>query len=354
MAWYNDVFDFASDHGGAISAVLGGVLGGTTDGQDQVTVTKPYMLPGQEQSLTNFMNTATERYQQGPQQYYPDQTVAGLDPTLIQGQNLALGAVDAQKDMVQGMSDGASQLMSGGAMIDGFNLPDQIGWGVDQGLAHAVTNPIYRNLEERIMPAMDLQATNQGAFGGTRQAQMKGQAAAQATEQATEALARANLQARQQSIGQRAGDISAQIQGRGQDIQQNQNAMQNIQSGLHYMPSVLQSSLAPGNTMMDIGADRTRYEQQLINADQNRWNFEQQAPDNAIDDLGRRINMQFKGGTTTAEGQDATWMDALGGAATGVSIYNDLFRPAGSGTSSGTSGVGALDWVTPQYGPRGY
>lgn len=327
MAWYDGLVDFAtSDTGGAaISAVLGG-LAGAEDGQDQVQITKPYMLPGQEQGLSNFLNTAIEQYNDGPKQYYPGSTVAGLDPTLIDGQNMALSTAGKMGGMADAMMEGGAKLMSGGPMVGGFQLPDQVGWGIDQGLADAVTNPIYRNLEERIMPSMDLNATNQGAFGGTRQALMKGQAAANANEQAMEALTRANLQARQQNIGQRAGDISAQLQGRGQDINQVANSMNNIRAGMHYMPGAMNAALAPANTMMDIGADRTAYNQALIDADVNRWNFEQQAPIDSLSLLGQRLNMQFPGGTQTIQGQDATWMDMLAGAQTGLAMYNDAFR----------------------------
>jgi hypothetical protein len=326
MAWYDGLSDWASNNGAGISAGIG-LLAGSQDGQDQVTIRKPYMLPGQQQMMTNFMNTAKDRYMAGPQQYYGGNSTANLDPNVIKGQNMALGAASQQKGMVNSMMEGGAKLMSGGDTVSGFNLPSQVGFGINQGLQDATLNPIFRNLEERVMPGMDLAATSQGAFGGTRHAQMKGQAVADATSQATDALAQANLAARGQSIGQRAGDISAQIQSRGQDITQIDNQMGNVRAGMHYMPGAINATLAPANTAMGIGADRMAYEQQQINGDMNRWNFEQQAPWNAIDWLGQSVNMQFPGSrTTNVQGQDATWMDGLGGAATGLGIYNSIFK----------------------------
>ena len=166
---------------------------------------------------------------------------------------------------------------------------------------------------------------------------MKGQAAAQATEQATQALAQANLQARGQTIGQRAGDISAQLQGRQQDIGQNQLMNQTMLSGLSAAPGVMQAQLNPANTMMDIGRQRSLYDQALIDADIGRWNFGQQAGSDAIDRLGARMSLvPTIGYSTTMHGAQGSPANILGGAMTGLSLYNQFQQPQ---TAAPTAGV---------------
>jgi hypothetical protein len=314
------ILDFLEDNSDVLTALVGGYIGSQgTD--DQVTTQEPYHYAGQKEGIENFLNASKNKYLEGPEQYYPGPTVAGLDPNTIGGQNANLANIDRLNQLGSGMGQGALNLANGGAgRVGGFQLEDQIGFGIDPGLESAVTNPIYRDLEQRVLPGMDLQATQQGAFGGTRQAMMKGQAGAEATERATEALARANLQARQQSIGQRAGDIGAQLQGRGQDI--NQNLMENQASaaGLSMIPTA-QSALGAGAAIQSgVGQARSAYDQLQIDQDKQAWDFNQMAERNALNELGNRMQLNQGGWTRTNEGQDGSLVNILGGIASGYNL----------------------------------
>lgn len=336
----------AIDWGQVISAGIGAGAGLLGEGDQEVT-TKPNYLPGQKNMLENFLLNSQQQFLQGPQQYYPGQTLAQLDPLTIAGQNMALDRVGAQSELAQMGAGAMANLLHGGSQVGGFQLPSQIGWGVDPGLQAAVTNPIYRQLEERILPGLDLQATAQGAFGGTRQALMKGQAAANATEQATDALARANLAARQQTIGQRAGDISAQLQGRQQDIAQNQYGAGNMLSALGMIPSYNAALMAPSQTLQDVGRARTLYEQAQLDADRARWDFGQQAAYDAVDRLGARLMLPQTGSSQIYQGSSGSPANILGGALSGLSLYN-MFNSANAQPSY-TSQIGApqTNWLTP-------
>ena len=256
----------------------------------------------------------------------PGQQVASLDPTTIAGQNAALGVTGNQQQLADLSSFGAADLASGGAgRIGTAQLPGQAGWGIPTGLQDAVTNPIMQRLQEQIMPGIQQNATAQGAFGGTRMQQMQNNAIRDATGAMADSLSRANLQARQQDITQRGQDINATMQGRQQDIQQNNLYNQAVGQGLRLIPQSINNLLAPGNTMMDIGQQRTAYEQALIDADKARFDFNQNAGFDALTRLGNRITMSPPGGGFTRKGRDATWLDYLGGAATGVGIINSIF-----------------------------
>lgn len=336
--FFSGVYGYIQDNPELVGAGLG-LLAGSQDGQDQSVTTKPYLYPGQEEGIANVINLAKQEYQAGPQQYYPGQQVASLDPNLIAGQNAQLGVAAQQGQLADLSAFGAGDLLSGGAgRIEGFNMPDQIGFGIDSGLQNAVMNPIMRNLEERVMPGLDLQATNQGAFGGTRHAQMKGQAASDAVGQAAEAVAQANLQARQQSIGQRSNDMQAMLSGRSQDIQQNQLYNNAVGSGINAASGAMANLLMPGQIMNDIGADRTAYEQQLINADMNRFNFNQQAPISALDRLQSRMTLAAPGGNTqTVQGQQANLATMFSGALSGAQTLGSMFAGSGGAAQAGGS-----------------
>ena len=342
MAWYDDF-----NWGGLAGGIAGGVLGaqGTPD---QTTTAKPYMFDGQQEGITNFLNASKEQYQQGPQQYYPGQTVAGLDPNTIAGQNQQLGTVNQQQGLANAMTAGVQGQIAGTPQVGGFQLQDQVGFGIDPGLQSAISNPIMRQLQEKILPSADLQATQQGAFGGSRAQQIKSQAGVDATERIAEVTARANLQARGQSIGQRAGDISAQLSGRGQDINQNQLQAQNQQWGIGAAPAAMQGMMQPGQTMQNIGAQRTAYEQALLNADKASFDFGQQADLDNVDRLGQRMQMTPTGQVSTTQGTPGDWSNILGGALSGWSLGGAINTPPPTGTQpTGGSTVGTPgQWST--------
>lgn len=311
------------DWGSAIGTAIGGWMGGQGT-PDQVTSQTPYMFQGQEEGITNFLNASKEQYQAGPQQYYPGQMVAGLDPNTIAGQNAALGTVGQQNQLGGAAAQGAMNLAGGGNRVGGFQLEDQIGFGLDPGLEAAVMNPIQRQLADRLKMG-NLSATSQGAFGGSRAEQIQGQSRADAQGQTADALARANLSARGQSIGQRAGDISAQLSGRSQDIQQNQLSNMATQAGLSAIPGAQQALLSGANVQQGIGGDRAAYEQALMNADKAKFDFEQQAPITSLNLLGDRMSMNMGGQTTNVQGQSGTLANILGGAYTGANIGAGFF-----------------------------
>lgn len=316
--------DFGLDDILQLGAGLAGAWAGSQD-QTVTTENLPYLYPGQEQGIADVIDLARQEYLAGPRQYFPARTVAELDPNTVAGQNLALGSTGIQQQLANLGTFSAGELASGGAgRVEGFQLPDQIGYGIDQGLQNAVMNPVMRELENRILPGIELQATSQGAFGGTRQAMMQGQAAANATEQAAEALARANMDARAQNIQQRETDIRSMLEGRSQDINQNQLYNQALQSATRAVPAMMGAQLVPSQTMIDVGKQRQAYEQSLINADMNRWDFEQMAPQDALTLLGQRMTMNFPSGSTGTTINPANAATILGGALTGTQLLNQF------------------------------
>lgn len=327
MAWYDDAFGWLGDNAdtiGQIASGIGGWFAGGQDGQEQTTTTKPYFYPGQEENMALASAAARSQFEAGPQSYYPGSTVAEVDPTRVEGQNMLLGLRDQMYQGADAVNQAGLQLAQGGAgRIGGFQLPDQIGFGLDPQYQQAIMDPIMNNLEERIIPGLHTAATAQGAFGGSRLQQQKADAAAQATRDATNAMIQGNLQARQQSIGQRNSDISSQLQGRSQDIQQNQlenSAMYNAGQALNMGQTML---ARPGDIYNRVGQDRENYAQSLIDADQERFDWTRNEDNAYIDRLFQRMaGNQFAGSTATTQGEQATGADKFYGALGGLNLWN--------------------------------
>ena len=252
MAWYDNIWegvkDFAGEYGDDIIGAGVGAWTSYNDAEDNKQAARPYFLPGQQKAWETGMQAAQDIWNRGPAPYYPGQTVADLDPMVQKGQDQHLRSTFVQQDLANAGANAANVLAKGGApRVAGFALPDQIGFGIPEEYQEAITNPIWRDLQEQVIPSLHTAATAQGAFGGSRMQQQKADATAQATERATEALIRGNLQARQQSIGQRAGDISAQLSQRGQDINQNQILNSALNSGVNAVTASQAQQLVPGS-----------------------------------------------------------------------------------------------------------
>ena len=132
-----------------------------------------------------------------------------------------------------------------------------------------------------ILPGMQSQAVAQGAFGGSRQAVQQGQAGAAASGQIADSLARASLQERGQTM-------NAQLQARGQDLASRQ-------ASLSFLPTASNQLQVPGQIQQQIGAQQQFRSQQEINAARERFDFNQNRPELALDRLANRAS--FQGGT---------------------------------------------------------
>ena len=208
--------------------------GGSSTPADTTTTTKPF--PAQEKALTELFGMSQAAFDAGPQQFYPGQTVANQSFNTLAGQQLGLDAAGIQG----GLGMQAAQNLS--AAFDPTSAQSQ-----------SVINPLIANLQGQILPGIGSQAIQQGAFGGDRQ-RIQEQSAAEATAgAATQAILR-NQQNAIQNLG-------------------------NVQSGL----------LAPARTVSAVGSQQDAYDQALINADRQRFTFQQEAPETALDRYASRI-----------------------------------------------------------------
>jgi len=315
--------DFSNvDWGSLISGTAGAV--DAYQGADDV-VNKPWLVPGAQEGLEQGVDAAKQQFAAGPNQYYPNSTVAGLDPTLAAGWEEKLSNTDRLQQMANRTGQSAMNLVGGGDKVGGFTLQDQVGFGIPEQYQNAIMSPIMKQLNEQIIPGIHTAATAQGAFGGSRMQQQKADAATQATDMATQAMIRGNLDARGQSIGQRAGDISAQLSGRAQDIGQNQNIFNNKLAGIGAVGTAMNQSQIPGQVMTDVGGARQDYNQALLTDDVNRFNWNRDENTNYVDRLLNRMSGNLPKGTIT-EAPSTNWMDAVTGFGAGTNLWNNVFK----------------------------
>ena len=296
---------------------LGGIGSSLIGGQDQTVTSQTQLDPNVQRAQADLL-TRAGGLSQTPQAFFPGATVAPQSEFGFAGQQLALGQLpriaeigEAQRlALLQGLGEGGAQ--------DPRTLAQ----------AEAVTQPIISQFQEQILPALQSQAISQGAFGGSRQNINEGIASGKVADAALRARAGVFENARLSSLRDR-------------------------QALLGLAPSVTQQQLAPSGVLQGIGGQQEAREQALINAERERFGFEQQAPGAALSQLASLVS-QAQGGTTTTQttpgAQTNPLLAALGGGVTGLSLFNQLQPPnpnIGQTVTSPSGGVGV-------QGPLGF
>jgi len=175
-------------------------------------------------------------------------------------------------------------------------------------MADAATQPILDQFREQILPSMQSQAISQGAFGGSRQNINEGIAAGKVADAAMRA---------------RAGVLGNAFN----------SSLQNTQAMLSLAPGVNQQQLAPAGVLEGLGAQQENREQNLINAEMQRFGFEQQAPNQALNNLASLVSQAGYGGAGTATtSTSAPGVNPIAAAAGGAVLGNSLFGTVQPGT----------------------
>lgn len=239
----------------------------------QTTTTRPF--PAQEKALTEAFDLSKGVYNQGPMAFFPGQTVADQSANTIAAQQAAIEAAAPQAGL------GMAGARSVAAALDPTSAQSQ-----------AVMDPFISRLQSQILPGIGSRAIQQGAFGGDRQRIQEQQAAEATAGAATQAMLRNQLAA-----------MSA-------------------------LPTAQRALIQPAQTLSAVGAQQEAYEQALIDSARERFAFEQQAPETALDRYISRIsgiNLGQINEASTKGGSDA--VNALGA---GLAAYG-IFGGGGTG-----------------------
>tara|TARA_R100000458_G_C8278479_1_gene254699 strand:+ start:15165 stop:15905 length:741 start_codon:yes stop_codon:yes gene_type:complete len=203
-------------------------------GGSTTTTTKPFKQ--QRMALSRLFDTAEDLYEQGPDQFFPGQSLASVSPDTLAAQEMARGAIEGQ----QQIADANRAALSG--MLD-----------PNSAAGRAATQPFIDRLQKQILPGIGSTAIRQGAFGGSRQRIQEEEAGAKVADAATQAILR------------------------------------NQANAMRFVPSAQASMLAPSRTLDALGRAAQGREQMEIQDAMRRFQYAQQAPQTALDRLASRI-----------------------------------------------------------------
>ena len=274
--------------------------------------------PEQDAQIKNYFGLLDQFSQGGPQQYFPDQTVAQLTPEQQQAQQMALQFAQGGAQDIYGQLAGAGQAGAGFWNQANGDPTTQPGF---QGMVDYLTQQTNQNLNENVLPELRGGSVANNMYGGSRGALSAGLAGGRAQQGLT-------------------GNI-AQMLSQAYD-RQNQNALSAMSMAPGLAGAQSQAGLLPSQITSAVGGENQAMDQALINASIDRWNFEQGAPAQHLGQVqALQGNVGQYGGTTQTKQRTSSpfsFNQLLGTAGTLAS----LFTPMGAAGALGGAALGGL------------
>lgn len=227
-------------------------IGGGSSGSSQTN--RPWR--GQAPYLTDLYKRAEGLYGQGPVQYFPGQTVASRDPVTSQGLEAIANRGLAGSDLTRS--------------AQGLNLQTTQGAFLGGPGANPYLDPTYeraaRGIGEQfnriIAPNIDSRFGAAGRWGSGAHAAAQG--------------------AGMQALGQSLGDAATNIYGGNYQAERDR-----MMSAANVAPTLAGADYADLGQAVNAGMERESYQQQLIDAAMQRFQFGQEQP---YDQLARFSN----------------------------------------------------------------
>lgn len=234
-------------------------------GGTQTTTTGP--SPEQRAILNKQLGYADKMEGLGPMEFFEGDTTAGMSSDTEAG---LAAQLEAAGD-TGALSDTAMARFQDAMAYDPMNDPNT------EKFLDAVTNPLISKYETQIAPKLSSAAVRGGAFGGDRAAIQQERAISNLTGQVTDARSKA-------------------LQGMVDSNRKQQLGM------LQQLPSMQNSALLSSRVLQDVGAAKEGYTQTDIDADRERFEFEQNAPRQNIRDASAMLSGLDFGSITTSKG----------------------------------------------------
>lgn len=273
--------------------------------QKQITTNEPWS--GVKPYLLDAYGHAQSLYNQGPPQYYPGQQIAPMS-------SYSKNSLDAMAQRAAYGSDvtrAAQKQLTGTINGDYLNKNPYLNGAID-----AAVRPITNAFEGSVMPGIDSNFSAAGRYGSGLQG---------------EAYNDAN-----QALAQQIGDVSTQMayQNYGDERQRQMQAMM-------FAPTMANQDYVDINALGQAGQGYDQYNQSLINANINKWNYNQNVDWDYLSNYIALLN-GAQGNTSvtkTPTNGMSPFTGALGGAMGGASL-GSMFGPLGTGI--GAIGGGLL------------
>jgi hypothetical protein len=295
---------------------LDGILGGSSEPQEQA----PW--GPQSDQLKNIYGEAESLYGQGPQQYYPGQTVAGANPNM---QNYFGGMGDYSQGGVgsgEFMQNQGRQLAGGMDQSQGFYNEAMGNYfnpyasaKYNQQISDSVNNnpvlnsqiqqgqqDINRNMQENILPSIAGGAVATGNTGSTRRGVAEGVAMRGAMEQGSDMATNMRSNAYNQGINQANNWASGEQFGQNRMFDAANMMNQQGQFGSNQMAQGYGVGSQAYQDLLGAGMYERGVEQEGMNAERERFDFEQNAPWQNLNNYYNIVGSGNWGGTSAGGG----------------------------------------------------
>ena len=271
---------------GLLSSVSDFLGGGGSKNTTATSTVDPW--GPQQPYIKQTFSEAQKLYNQPGPSYYPGSTVADWNPYQTAGLEYMTGT-QAPTQAYLG-ANSANALNTAYASANPLMNP------YFASTAQAMINPATQALMRQVLPGIDSGAVLSGNVGSSRQGIAQANAVNDYTQNVLNALS----------------TYGSNAYGAGLDT---------LSRGLSVAPSISQMQGLPGQTYIGAGDYQRAYEQQLIDAAQQRWNYNQELPYNKLNYYAGIVGNPA-GSTTTASqgGGGSKWDSAIGGAASGAAI----------------------------------
>lgn len=333
---------------GAIAGPVAGALLSKRPSSSQTTVTK---LPdNQQRNVDMLLQGAQDLYKQGGPKYYEGNTVAPRSADTLTANEMARNfALGQGTDMANQAITANSAWLNPDMLTNPNAIPGY------SGVANDLARRARISLTEDMLPSIRSSGVLAGGYGDTKNQNAQALAVARANE-----------------------SLQGQLSGLGLDTWSRAAGLQ--QNAIQLMPMLMSLGMQPAQIMQLLGAGNEAYDQRLIDAARERWNFEQTRPYSNLEFFKQMTGRAGDyGGTnvTTSQGPSTTMTGAMqglgaagylmsllsggGGGITPIGLGNGGVTPGNFGQPVGTFGLGSnsfgqnnVNWnqlLTPKLNP---
>lgn len=247
-------------------------------GGTQVSTTNVEPWAEQKGYLTGGFEQAQKIFDRGAPRYYPGETLAGFDPAQKFAQERTIQyAAGPRADLQQRAAE--TSLVQG--------LSGQIDPNAYNPMVNALTSNVIGNLQKDVLPGIRQQQVMYQPGGSSR-------AALQQNQAVTDAVTR--------GMTKPIADMYTNAY--------NQAQQRAVQSGSLY-PSIMGAPLAMNAAIGNIGAQRRAMTQAAIDRDMARYEYEANAPQNALRNYMAMVSGDY-GSTTTATTPGPSGLSQIG------------------------------------------
>lgn len=317
----------------------------------QTVTQKTEVDPLTQQWRSAIFNQGNDLLAQGPPQYYPgstvvpyaDQTVQGLDMLQQNAQGGAVGLPEAYDASMRAMSGWNPAMPYANDFAMGTSSGQQGMQAFMPGAQNPYLDQLWENGRGKVTDAVNAQFAGSGRFGAN--AAYGGALTQGLGDLYTGIYAPAYENERNRQMQAASTLLSSQMSGAdmlgGLWSQGNMDAAR----AQAMLPSLYGYGQMPGQDMIGVGGAYENLSREYLDADINRWNYDQNAE---WDMLQRYANMMnglpdFSSTTQTTTGGQGynRAMGALGGAASGAQM-GSAFGPWGTGIGAVVGGLTGL------------